>query len=124
MGATRASRTRKADSNGMRCFNQLSQSAVYREDEISVSVTVCGGSYGGGSEVLVIESNQEHATISDTEVCTTLTASMGLGGGYVPMILTTSHNSMHMHTQIDISASLAATDHKDPPVIVRGGAML
>ena len=28
-------------------FNQISQSAVYREDDISVSLTVCGGSYGG-----------------------------------------------------------------------------
>lgn len=39
----------------MKTFNQLSQSAVYRADDISVSVTVCGGSYGGGSEVLIIE---------------------------------------------------------------------
>ena len=38
-----------------RTYNQLSQSAVYREDNASVSLTVCGGSYGGGSEVLVIE---------------------------------------------------------------------
>ena len=35
-------------------FNQISQSAVYKCDEISVSLTVCGGSYGGGSEVLVV----------------------------------------------------------------------
>lgn len=28
-------------------FNQISQSAVYKEDDISVSITVCGGSYGG-----------------------------------------------------------------------------
>ncbi len=35
-------------------FNQISQSAVYREDDISVSITVCGGSYGGGSETLVV----------------------------------------------------------------------
>ena len=41
----------------------------------------------GGSEVLVIESNQNHATITDTEVCTTLPASMGMGGGYIPMIV-------------------------------------
>ena len=39
----------------MKTYNQISQSAVYREDEISVNLTVCGGSYGGGSEVLVIE---------------------------------------------------------------------
>ena len=36
-------------------INQISQSAVYREDDISVSITVCGGSYGGGSEVLVVD---------------------------------------------------------------------
>lgn len=41
----------------------------------------------GGSEVLVLESNQNHATVKDTEVCPTLSASMGLGGGYVPMIV-------------------------------------
>ena len=41
----------------------------------------------GGSEIIVLESNQNHATAKDTEVCTTLPASMGMGGGYVPMIL-------------------------------------
>lgn len=38
----------------------------------------------GGSEVLVLESNQNHATIKDTEVCPTLPASMGLGGAISP----------------------------------------
>ena len=38
----------------MKAFNQLSQSAVYKEDDVSVSITVCGGSYGGGSETLII----------------------------------------------------------------------
>ena len=38
----------------MKCFNQISQSAGYKEDVTSVSLTVCGGSYGGGSEVLVV----------------------------------------------------------------------
>lgn len=35
-------------------FNQISQSAVYKEDDVAVSLTCCGGSYGGGSEVLVV----------------------------------------------------------------------
>ena len=35
----------------------------------------------------MLESNQNHATIKDTEVCPTLPASMGLGGGYIPMIV-------------------------------------
>ena len=40
-----------------------------------------GGDYGGGSEVLVLESNQNHARAEDTEVCTCLPAAMGNGGG-------------------------------------------
>lgn len=35
-----------------KAYNQLSQSAVYKEDEISVSITVCGGSYGGAVRCL------------------------------------------------------------------------
>lgn len=31
-------------------FNQISQSAVYKEDDIAVSLTVCGGSYGGAAK--------------------------------------------------------------------------
>jgi hypothetical protein len=34
---------------------------------------------------IVLESNQNHAIAADTEVCPTLPASMGCGGGYVPM---------------------------------------
>ena len=37
----------------------------------------------------MLESNQNHAKAEDTEVCPTLPASMGLGGGYVPMIVET-----------------------------------
>lgn len=40
-------------------FNQISQSALYKQDDISVSITVCGGSYGGGSEVLIVEREEE-----------------------------------------------------------------
>ena len=35
---------------------------------------------------IVLESNQNHATITDNGICPTLPASMGMGGGYVPMI--------------------------------------
>lgn len=35
---------------------------------------------------VILESNQVHATVSQTGICTTLPASMGLGGGYVPMV--------------------------------------
>lgn len=35
---------------------------------------------------VILESNQVHATVSQTGICPTLPASMGLGGGYVPMV--------------------------------------
>lgn len=48
--------------NQRTAYNQISQSAVYREDETTVSLTVCGGSYGGGSETLIVEArNNEEA---------------------------------------------------------------
>lgn len=39
-----------------------------------------------GHQPIVLESNQNHATVSEDGVCNTLPASMGMGGGYVPMI--------------------------------------
>ena len=84
----------------------------WEEDEVAVSLRGSSGSYGGGSEVLVVEecvtylhiedgevapplrsqnggglpmivlqNNQNNATVGDVEVCPTLPASMGLGGG-------------------------------------------
>ena len=38
-------------------------------------------------EPIVLESNQNHATITQTGICSTLPASMGMGGGYTPMIV-------------------------------------
>ena len=38
------------------------------------------------AQPVVLESNQVHATASQTGICPTLPASMGLGGGYIPMI--------------------------------------
>lgn len=35
---------------------------------------------------MVLESNQIHATVTQNGICPTLPASMGLGGGYVPMV--------------------------------------
>lgn len=37
-------------------------------------------------EPIVLESNQDHATITQTGICPTLPAGMGLGGGWTPMI--------------------------------------
>lgn len=37
-------------------YNQISQSSVYKQSETATTITVCGGTYGGGSEVLVVYS--------------------------------------------------------------------
>jgi len=38
-------------------------------------------------EPIVLESNQNHATITDTGICPTLSAGMGMGGGLIPMVV-------------------------------------
>ena len=44
-------------------------------------------------QIVLLESNQNHATITSNGICTTLPASMGLGGGYVPMVAITNETS-------------------------------
>lgn len=36
---------------------------------------------------MILESNQNHAVAKETEISPSLPASMGMGGGYVPMIV-------------------------------------
>ena len=69
----------RTDMETVMTFNQM-RYADYKQDEIAVTLRSSFGDYGGGSEVLVLESNQNHATVQDTEICPTLPASMGLGG--------------------------------------------
>lgn len=42
--------------------------------------------FESNAQPIVLESNQIHATITQTGICPTLPASMGMGGGYIPMI--------------------------------------
>lgn len=42
--------------------------------------------FESNAQPIVLESNQIHATVTQTGICPTLPASMGMGGGYVPMI--------------------------------------
>ena len=41
---------------------------------------------GENFQPVVLESNQIHATVTQTGICPTLPASMGMGGGYVPKV--------------------------------------
>lgn len=42
--------------------------------------------FESNAQPVVLESNQIHATVTQTGICPTLPASMGMGGGYIPMI--------------------------------------
>lgn len=77
------------------------------------------------SEPIVLESNQNHATITDSGICPTLSASMGMGGGYVPMIVvygvTTKGNgdafiNEQTHTSLSIGGGQAGQGY--PYVLV------
>ena len=48
--------------------------------------------------MIVLYSNQNNATVPDTEISPTLPASMGLGGGYVPMIVV-SDDEQHLDNE-------------------------
>jgi len=65
---------------------------------------------GKASEPILLESNQKHATIQTNGVTTTLPASMGMGGGYVPMAIGAD---MYNHTLTgNVAATLNATSCK------------
>ena len=42
----------------------------------------------GVKSIILIGGMQKHQAIKTNGICTTLSASMGMGGGYVPMVLT------------------------------------
>lgn len=42
--------------------------------------------FESNAQPVVLESNQAHATATQTGICPTLSASMGMGGGYIPMV--------------------------------------
>jgi len=70
-------------------------------------------------EPIVLESNQNHATITDTGICPTLSAGMGMGGGLIPMVVI-GLDAYNQCTTGDVSKSLnsAATDSDHIPCVM------
>ena len=58
--------------------------------------------------MIVLQNNQNNATVGDVEVCPTLPASMGLGGGYVPMIVVQRRFSGVKIADMEISPTIEA----------------
>lgn len=59
----------------------------YREPMIIDKVKELGFMDNVNTENIIIGGEQEHQAIKKDGVCTTLTSSMGTGGGYVPMVV-------------------------------------
>ena len=63
--------------------------------------------------MIVLESNQNHATAKDTEVCNALPASMGMGGGYIPMVISYGFDRYNQAVEKDVAQPLRSHDGGD-----------
>ena len=80
------SHTLTADDRNYLVYENHSQDSRYKElGDVSETVSAKYGT-GGNNQPLVLESNQNHATVTEDGVCNTLPAAMGMGGGYIPMV--------------------------------------
>lgn len=67
----------------MKTYNQTSHSGDYREDEVSVSMTVLGGTYGGGSEVLIIQRRMSDVRVWEDNIAPTVETHTGGGARHI-----------------------------------------
>ena len=73
-----------------------------------------------GNNPIVLESNQNHATVTDDGVCPTLPAAMGMGGGHIPSIVfepgVATRDGGHIYTD-DKAPTLRANPGDNFPTI-------
>lgn len=67
----------------------------------------------------MLESNQNHATVTNSGICPTLPASMGMGGGYIPMIVM-SVDSYNQAVSLEVAEPLRSAEGGDtkPKVLI------
>jgi len=110
------------------CYGMDNERRRGVDEFVEQSPTVTSRAGTGGNNVpvvieepILLESNQNHATIQTDGVSTALPASMGMGGGYVPMITEVqSMEVFHCTTEEDKVQTLKARDYKDPQVVAYG----
>ena len=76
---------------------------------LSQDITGTLRSQMAGHPPLVLESNQNHATVREDGVCTTLPAAMGMGGGYVPMVYDNHGKDCRYNGPLHVAPTVAAT---------------
>ena len=78
-----------------------------------------------GNNPIVLESNQNHATVSDDGVCPTLPAAMGMGGGHIPSIVfepgVATRDGGHIYTD-DKAPTLRANPGDNFPTVACAAA--
>ena len=87
------------------CLNSwdVQSKHIQPENGVAESLYAAECRYGGGEsyvlqkEPVLLESNQNHATIQTDGISTTLPASMGEGGGYVPMVAIEGNGTRDSH---------------------------
>ena len=89
----------------------------WHADDKSVSLRAKSGSYGGGSEVLILQRRFSKVLVNEADISPTLEAGAGEGGNNLPMILTVTQNTYQVVTDDETIAPLVATDYK------RGGGV-
>lgn len=72
-------------------YNHPADSRVDIDESGRVQTLTSRMGTGGGNvpmvmEPILLESNQDHATVQTNGISTTLPAAMGMGGGYIPMV--------------------------------------
>lgn len=90
-----------------KCLNSWDVQSKHIQPEDGIAESLYSGEcrYGGGEsyvlqnqkEPVLLESSQNHATVQTDGVSTTLPASMGEGGGYVPMVCIEGNGSRDSH---------------------------
>ncbi len=61
-----------------------------------------------GHQPLLLESNQRHATVRDDGISSTLPASMGMGGGYVPMVYENNGADGRFNGPLEVAPTMCA----------------
>lgn len=112
-----------------KCLNPWDVQSKHIQPKDGVAEALYSGEcrYGGGesyvlddSEPILLESNQNHATVQTDGVCTALPASMGMGGGYVPMVVGADlyNHQLTGETAATLNASSSnSPTHSGPSVV-------
>jgi len=107
-----------------KCLNSWDVQSKHIQPADGIAESLYSGEcrYGGGEsyvldqQPLLLESNQNHATVQTDGISTALPASMGMGGGYVPMVLNDQGGSV-MNVSEDQTGALRAEEHGHQPII-------